>query len=119
MNKKVFESDENVKGGEPVFPNTRVPISLLFAELKAGHDIGYFLEGYPTVTKEQVLALLEVAEESLLVAQSAVSVHLDTKEELERLRQSLALATEALLVTAGNYPKEKARAWVNQNILED
>jgi len=119
MSKRVFESDEDVKGGEPVFPNTRVPISLLFAELKAGHDLSFFLEGFPTVTREQVIALLDVAEESLLIAQDAALAHRDTKEELERLRHSLALATEALLITAGNYPKEKAKEWVNHNIRED
>ena len=56
MKRKVFESDETVKGGEPVFPNTRVPISLLFAMLKSGNSISLFLEDFPTVTQEQVVA---------------------------------------------------------------
>lgn len=118
MSSKVFIADENVKGGEPVFPNTRIPINLLFAELKEGHDIDYFLEGYPTVSKEQVIALLEVAEESLLISEDTTFVHRETNKELVRLRKALADATEALLIT-GNYPKDEAREWVNENIRED
>jgi uncharacterized protein (DUF433 family) len=118
MKNRVFESDETVKGGEPVFPNTRVPISLLFAMLKSGSSINEFFEDFPTVAKEQVNNLLEASEESLIVAEDTAFTYRETKEELERLRNALADATEALLITAGNYPKEEARKWTTEIIRQ-
>jgi uncharacterized protein (DUF433 family) len=38
---------------------TRVPIKSLFYHLEAGDSIADFLDGFPSVTREQVLALLE------------------------------------------------------------
>jgi len=46
-------------GGTPVFPGTRVPVQTLLDYLKAGDTIEDFLEGFPTVTREQVVAFLE------------------------------------------------------------
>ena len=53
-----FRDPESL-GGEPVFPGTRVPIKSLFDHLEAGDSIADFLEGFPSVKREQVLALLE------------------------------------------------------------
>jgi len=52
-------------GGTPVFSGTRVPIQTLIDFLKAGDSIDDFLEGFPTVTREQVLEFLEVAEQQM------------------------------------------------------
>ena len=49
----------DVMGGTPVFAGTRVPIETLFDYLKAGESVDDFLEGFPTVTREQVVGLLE------------------------------------------------------------
>ncbi|AKV69852.1 hypothetical protein VL20_4975 [Microcystis panniformis FACHB-1757] len=48
-------------GGTPVFTGTRVPVQTLLDYLKAGESIDDFLDGFPTVTREQVIALLEEA----------------------------------------------------------
>jgi uncharacterized protein (DUF433 family) len=48
-------------GGTPVFCGTRVPIATLLDYLEAGETIDDFLEGSPSVTREQVVALLEEA----------------------------------------------------------
>jgi uncharacterized protein (DUF433 family) len=56
---KVVMRDPEILGGEPVFERTRVPIKSLFDHLEAGDSIGEFLEGFPSVKREQVLALLE------------------------------------------------------------
>ncbi|HAN45019.1 MAG TPA: hypothetical protein DCQ32_00485 [Cyanobacteria bacterium UBA8156] len=48
-----------IMGGTPVFPGTRVPVQTLLDCLKAGESIDDFLDGFPTVTREQVIALLE------------------------------------------------------------
>ena len=46
-------------GGTPVFTGTRVPLQNLIASLEAGESIDEFLEGYPSVRREQVIAVIE------------------------------------------------------------
>jgi uncharacterized protein (DUF433 family) len=55
----VISQDPNILGGEPVFRGTRVPAKSLFDHLEAGDSIDDFLEGFPSVKREQVIALLE------------------------------------------------------------
>ncbi|MDB9507274.1 DUF433 domain-containing protein [Microcystis aeruginosa CS-338/01] len=52
--------------GVPVFSGTRVLIQTLFDYLKAGESIDDFLEGFPTVTREQVISLLAEFEKELI-----------------------------------------------------
>lgn len=66
MEKSVIERVPGKVNGQPVFVGTRVPVAILFAVLQEGHDIAYFLEGYPTVSKEQVIGALEEAVGALL-----------------------------------------------------
>ena len=52
-------------GGTPVFAGARVPVQTLLDYLKAGESIDDFLDGFPTVAREQVIAFLEeVAEQN-------------------------------------------------------
>jgi len=46
-------------GGTPVFVGTRVPVEALLDYLEAGDSIDEFLEGFPSVTREQVITFLE------------------------------------------------------------
>ena len=62
----VFHSDPEIMGGTPVFMGTRVPIQSLFDHLAAGDSIDEFLEGFPSVRREQVIALLEESKHHLL-----------------------------------------------------
>lgn len=55
----VVTQDSEILGGEPVFAGTRVPAKSLFDHLEAGDSIEQFLEGFPSVKREQVIALLE------------------------------------------------------------
>jgi uncharacterized protein (DUF433 family) len=55
----VIANDPEILGGEPVFKGTRVPVQSFFDHLKAGDSIEDFLEGFPSVKRDQVLALLE------------------------------------------------------------
>jgi uncharacterized protein (DUF433 family) len=55
-----------IMGGALVFSGTRVPVQTLMDYLKAGESIDDFLDGFPTVTKKQVVALLEEAEKQLV-----------------------------------------------------
>jgi len=52
--------------GTPVFTGTRVPVQTLLDYLKAGESIDNFLEGFPTVKREQVIAFLEAAQAQIL-----------------------------------------------------
>jgi uncharacterized protein (DUF433 family) len=55
---KSYHSDPKILGGELVFVGTRVPIKSLFDHLEAGESIDEFLMGFPSVKREQVIALL-------------------------------------------------------------
>ncbi|MGK7946884.1 MAG: DUF433 domain-containing protein [Microcystaceae cyanobacterium] len=65
-NSSVINTSPEIMSGIPVFLGTRVPIQTLLDYLKAGESINNFLEGFPTVTREQVIALLEEFEKELI-----------------------------------------------------
>ncbi len=65
-NSPVISTSPDIMGGTPVFAGTRVPVQTLLDYLKAGESIDDFLDGFPTVTREQVIALLEEAEKQLI-----------------------------------------------------
>ncbi|AHM60050.1 hypothetical protein D770_08965 [Flammeovirgaceae bacterium 311] len=60
--KNIISTDAEVLGGQPVFKGTRVPVETLFMHLEQGVSLNEFLEDFPTVTKEQAVAVLELAE---------------------------------------------------------
>jgi uncharacterized protein (DUF433 family) len=66
MSKQIITSTPDVMGGTPVFAGTRVPVQTLLDYLKAGESIDDFLDGFPTVAREQVIAFLEEAEEQII-----------------------------------------------------
>ena len=55
----VIHSDPEILGGTVVFVGTRVPVQSLFDHLESGDSIDYFLEGFPSVRRDQVIAVLE------------------------------------------------------------
>lgn len=65
MKKPIVTSSKEVMGGTPVFAGTRVPIQTLIDYLTGGETIDDFLEGFPTVSREQVIAFLEEAERQM------------------------------------------------------
>ena len=62
----VVHSDPEILGGTPVFVGTRVPVQVLFDCLEAGDSLDRFLDQYPTVSREQALAALEIARDALM-----------------------------------------------------
>jgi uncharacterized protein (DUF433 family) len=58
--------DPEILGGTPVFAGTRVPVRSLFDHLEAGDTIDDFLEGFPSVTREQVNCVLKESCDRLL-----------------------------------------------------
>jgi len=66
MKQSVVCRNPEVMGGTPVFCGTRVPVQTLLDYLEAGDTIGEFLVGFPSVTREQVIAFLEQAKDRLV-----------------------------------------------------
>jgi uncharacterized protein (DUF433 family) len=62
----VIHSDPEIMGGIPVFVGTRVPVRTLFDYLAGGEPLDEFLDGFPTVSREQAVAALKLAEEMLI-----------------------------------------------------
>lgn len=62
----LITSTPDILGGTPVFRGTRVPVQTLIEYLEGGQTIDDFLEGFPTVTREQVIAFLEEAKARML-----------------------------------------------------
>jgi uncharacterized protein (DUF433 family) len=59
MANSIVSTAPDIMGGTPVFPGTRVPVQTLLDYLGAGDTIDDFLEGFPSVSREQVIAFLE------------------------------------------------------------
>lgn len=66
MNQPVVSRSPEVMGGAPVFCGTRVPVQTLLDYLEAGDSIDEFLAGFPSVTREQVIAFLQEAKDRLI-----------------------------------------------------
>lgn len=65
-----LSSSLEVMGGTPVFAGTRVPVQTLLDYLEAGESLDDFLEGFPSVKREQVITFLEDAKDSLVAKAS-------------------------------------------------
>jgi uncharacterized protein (DUF433 family) len=68
---EVVHSDPEIMSGTPVFVGTRVPLRALIDHLEAGDSLDVFLRSFPSVTREQAVAAIELAGE--LLAESAHS----------------------------------------------
>ena len=60
MKADAIDINPGILGGTPVFRGTRVPVEILFDHLESGITIESFLDDYPTVSKEQVVQILEL-----------------------------------------------------------
>ena len=70
MKQAVVSRDPEVMGGAPLFPGTRVPVQTLLDYIEAGETIDDFLEGFPSVTRGQVIAFLEEAKDRVVESSS-------------------------------------------------
>ena len=65
MGRKLTDTliDRNLEilGGTPVFSGTRVPVRILLEHLEAGDRLDEFLDDFPTVSRDQAVAVLECA----------------------------------------------------------
>jgi len=65
MNQRIVHCDPNILGGIPVFVGTRVPVKNLFDYLEGGYTLEQFLDQFPSVSRSQAIAALELAREAL------------------------------------------------------
>ena len=66
MADKLIDRNPDILGGTPVFSGTRVPVRILMEHLEAGDRLDEFLEDYPTVTRDQAVAVLGRAKAMLV-----------------------------------------------------
>ncbi|MCC5933890.1 MAG: DUF433 domain-containing protein [Candidatus Cyclonatronum sp.] len=66
---QLIETRKDILGGTPVFKGTRVPVSTFIEYLETGHGMNDFLEDFPTVSRQQVIQVLERFKEQLLQPQ--------------------------------------------------
>lgn len=61
----IINIDKEILGGTPVFTGTRVPITTLLDHLEGDYTIEGFLDGFPSVTREQAVGLLDLSQRLL------------------------------------------------------
>lgn len=66
LSSELIESDPEKLGGIPVFFGTRVPIQHLFDYLEGGDSLEIFVDDFPTVSRDQVIGVLELFKIKLL-----------------------------------------------------
>ena len=66
MSQPLITISPDIMGGTPVFAGTRVPVEFMFQHIEAGDSLDDFLDGYPSVTREHAIAVLEAAKANLL-----------------------------------------------------
>jgi uncharacterized protein (DUF433 family) len=59
----IVHRDPEILGGTPVFVGTRVPVKSLYDHLEAGDSLDEFLDSFPSVSRQQAVAALELARE--------------------------------------------------------
>ncbi len=60
-----IRSDPKILGGTPCFAGTRVPVESLFDHLRRGYTVDYFLSQFPTVSRDQIEAVLDIAKQQV------------------------------------------------------
>ena len=62
----IVHCDPEIMGGTPVFVGTRVPLQNLIDYLEGGESVEDFLQAFPTITREQVIAVIEAGKLKML-----------------------------------------------------
>ena len=68
---QIVWADPDRMSGEPCFRGTRVPVQTLIDHIEGNATLEQFLEGFPSVTREQAIQFIELAKESLLACVSS------------------------------------------------
>jgi len=68
MATRTITASPEIMGGTPVFAGTRVPVQTFLEYIKAGESIEAFLEGFPSVKREQLLEFLDETRDLVLAS---------------------------------------------------
>lgn len=71
---EIITVNPEILGNQPVFKGTRVPVESLFDYLESGETLDSFLDNFPTVTKVQAMAVIEIASK-LLSSQNILKLY--------------------------------------------
>lgn len=77
----VVHSDPDILGGTPVFVGTRVPARTLLEYLEAGDSLDEFLQDFPSVTREQAVAMLGLAKPMLVAHANLTRTHIGSRAD--------------------------------------
>ena len=64
---QVVNRSPEILSGTPVFAGTRVPVQNLIDYLAAGDGLEEFLDDFPSVSREQAVAFLELSKDAFLI----------------------------------------------------
>jgi uncharacterized protein (DUF433 family) len=81
MKQQIVSRKSDVLGGTAVFYGTRVPVQTLLDHLEAGESIDDFLAGFPSVTRQQVIAFLEEAKDRMIETASCAPIFKPTRSD--------------------------------------
>ena len=71
-NPSIIHRDPEILGGTPVFVGTRVPLRNLIDYLEGGYSLDEFLDDFPTVSRDQVVAVLDAVHDALIASADSV-----------------------------------------------
>src|SRR5438876_12358011 len=74
---ELIERDPEKMSGTPVFPGTRVPVKHLFDYLEGGESLAVCLDQFPSVSREQAVAVLSASRESLLNSPTNIDARIE------------------------------------------
>lgn len=66
MNPPLIVIDPDIQSGTPVFAGTRVPVQNLFDHLAEGDSLNVFLAQFPSISRDQAVAVLQQAQTALM-----------------------------------------------------
>ena len=66
MKQQIVHREPDIQGGVSVFVGTRVPVKNLLDCLEGGDSLDQFLRSFPSVSREQAVAVLELARQALV-----------------------------------------------------
>ena len=67
MKLNIIQTSKDILGGTPVFPGTRVPIQTMIDYVESGDTVNDFLHDFPSVTRKQVINVLEYVKNKVFV----------------------------------------------------
>lgn len=70
---QIVSCDPQVMNGELVFAGTRVPVEVLIQHLAAGDSLDLFLDDFPSVSRDQAVAFLEMGLEEVKIKNACVA----------------------------------------------